>query len=404
MKKFLLSLVALMAIGVSAWADGLSIADAEVLPGMSTTIQLYLENTSGTAYRDFGFTFNLPEGLTRDTSKDGITAGDNLQEAASIMPGGQTLVMCVPDQDAVDAGLVDIRDYYITTSGVLLNIRLNASADLEVGTVLEGSLVDFELSNTEGKAAIRTEVPFKVTVVNTMTLDELSTVAPVTYAKNDVKVKRTFKKDEWSTICMPFALNATVLKAAFGEDATYQLAQLDGYTVEKSGDDITGITINFKTVAGAKANQPCIIKVNKDITEFNVNVAISPAESKIEITETDDETFEEVVTCSMVGTYVANTVVPKNSIFLSGNQFWYSTGKTKMKGYRAYITLKDELAGINLEDAGVKVGYAIDPLPTAINNVEQKSNGSVYDLGGRKVSQPRQKGVYIVDGKKVAVK
>lgn len=42
-----------------------------------------------------------------------------------------------------------------------------------------------------------------------------------------------------------------------------------------------------------------------------------------------------------IGTYTANTEVPADNLFLSGNKFWYSSGLTQMKGFRGYFELAD---------------------------------------------------------------
>lgn len=416
MKKLLLSLVALMAIGISAWADGLSIADAEVMPGQTTIIQLYLENTSGTKYRDFGFTFNLPEGLTRDVSKDGITPGENLQEAAQILPGGQTLVMCVPDQDAVDAGLVDIEDYYITKSGVLLNIRLQASSDLATGTVLEGSLISFELSDEFGQAAIRTEVPFKVKIVDYVLLDEESTIAPIAADNVTVKVKRTINAGEWSTICLPFDIYGADVAEIFGTDAQFAIftsySKDGGLPSTSAAKTAESIVLNFETQDwsedgddGIFANTPYLVKTTKDIKEFSLTgVTLNPTESPK--TEVKRNGSGGRVVGSFNGTTKAGDAIPENGLFLSGGNFWYSKGLTKIKGFRGYFVLNDVLA--DLAAAGVKMQVSVDGEPTGVNDLHiVNAAEGVFTIDGKKMNNDAtklQKGVYIIDGKKVAIK
>ena len=40
--------------------------------------------------------------------------------------------------------------------------------------------------------------------------------------------------------------------------------------------------------------------------------------------------------------YVAGTTVEDQMLFISGGKFWYSTGLTKMNGYRAYFDFYDD--------------------------------------------------------------
>lgn len=42
-----------------------------------------------------------------------------------------------------------------------------------------------------------------------------------------------------------------------------------------------------------------------------------------------------------------------------------------------------------------------NPVPTSISNIESNNGSAVYDLQGRRVTQPRKGGIYVVNGKKV---
>ena len=107
-------------------------------------------------------------------------------------------------------------------------------------------------------------------------------------------------------------------------------------------------------------------------------------------------------TGKFIGTYQAGTVVPENSLFLSGNKFWYSAGKTKMKAFRAYFTLDDVLA--EATQASARIMLNIDGETTGMHAVQDgEDDGSVYDLLGRRVENPAKNGIYIRKGKKEVV-
>lgn len=410
MKKVLLTLLAFLTVG-GAWADNVTVADVEVLPGGTATLELYLDNTSGTFYRDFGFTFNLAEGITRDVSKDGITAGPVLQEAASILPGGQTLVMCVPDQDAVDQGLVNIEDYYLKESGVLLYIKINASADLKDGTVLDCSLDDFELSDKDGQAAIRiASIPFKVKISSTITLDENSTTAPEAAENVNVLVKRSVKAEYWNTICLPFAMNEEQVKAAFGDGV--KVAEFTGCDVVYDGKTAKEIKVKFASLSTPiiSANTPYIIKSNAISYEegFKVDgVSINPTATPEVVCDQSGRYYN-----SFVGTYVVINDLGSSKLpylFLANNTFYVAQGKTKLKAFRGYFDLYD-LVDIDLS-ASAKFNIDVDGEATSIDGIGfQRITEGVYDLSGRKIQLENgdlnklQKGVYIIDGKKVTIK
>ena len=101
------------------------------------------------------------------------------------------------------------------------------------------------------------------------------------------------------------------------------------------------------------------------------------------------------------GFYHAQTTVPNKCLFLSGNKFWYSTGQTKMKAFRAYFNFVDVLT--EAENASARISMSFDDETTRIVNVNVNDDENYYDLQGRRVAHP-QKGLYIKNNKKVVVK
>ena len=230
-------------------------------------------------------------------------------------------------------------------------------------------------------------------------LDETSTVAPSAENGVNVRVKRAIKANSWSTICLPFAIPAEKLTAAFGEGV-----QVKDFTSWSSQEDtsgnIVGITIGFSPVAAMEANHPYLIKVNSSITAENgftvddVDVTPTATPKKQVGTGKKKGVF--------YGTYVANTEVPEYNLFISSDRFYYSNGSTKMKAFRGYFDLYDYLT--SLDEAGARISI-IDNDATGIANVRTISaeNSDYYDLLGRKVEDPR-KGLYISNGRIVMKK
>jgi hypothetical protein len=261
----------------------------------------------------------------------------------------------------------------------------------------------------DGEHADKTgDVSFTIRVTDSpkITLDENSKLAPEkTDAAVDIIVKRTIKAGKWSTICFPFAMSADKLKAAFGND--YALAEFIGFeSVKDNNGNVTDITMKFqKRDKAAVASTPYIIKISKDVNEFTVNAKITLKDSpRTTIMVEDEDSGEEVEIGSFYGTYKAGTIVPPNSLFISDNKFYYSTGSTEIKAFRGYFALADVLPYENGSD--VKVSIDVDGSTTSINAINNDGiqTGGTYDLSGRKVSNPQQRGIYIIDGKKVAVK
>jgi hypothetical protein len=74
---------------------------------------------------------------------------------------------------------------------------------------------------------------------------------------------------------------------------------------------------------------------------------------------------------------------------------------TDMKGFRGYFLLKGDAIG-----AARSFSLNLGDEATGIENVNRETitNNRYYDLQGRRVSGAAQKGIYVVNGKKIVVK
>ncbi len=392
MKKFLLSLIALLGV-VSANAQELSIADVEVVPGTQATFAIVMNNETEMLFRDSEFHFSFPAGISPVGAAKGdqdLIPGENLIDgdyrvAISDNSGkgiGGTFTVCYVTIEA-EAGLAEG-----TYQATLTKAEMTAKPSAEVYDVIK--------KNYEN-------ITFNIIVSNTVTLDENSTVVPGSYEGVNVLVKRSIKANQWSTICLPFAMTGDQVKAAFGDDV--ELADFNGYELADE-DEITSITVKFTNVdasSGLAANHPCIIKVSEAVSEFNVeNVTLEPEEDPtIAAVKRTKKQWSE-----MTGTYVAGTVLENNTLFLSNNKFYYSKGNTKMKGYRAFFDFYDVLAEVEAMD----VKFQIFDGTTLIENIKLVDTaGAVYTVDGKFIGRDvdlkkLQKGIYVIDGKKVAIK
>ncbi len=299
-------------------------------------------------------------------------------------------------------------------SGTLLTIPVSVDGTkVELGKEYQASISNVMISYLDGQSkAINTDgINFTLKVVeNRITLDETVGVTDETpTGTQNVLVKRTIKAGNWSTICLPFAMDADQMKTAFGEGV--ELADFTSYDPAYDADDnVTSIEVNFTTTSEFKANHPYIVKVGADITEIKLDgVMLEPSEEDAYIEYDNGKTGRQrVVYGTFVGTYTAETVVPEDDLFLSGNKFYYSTGSTKMKAFRGFFELTDVLA---VKASGAKINISVDGEATSIDGIgTQRVVEGVYDLSGRKIQledgdvNKLQKGVYIINGKKVTIK
>ena len=376
-------------------------------PGSSELdVSIKMKNTA--AIRGFQFNLTLPEGVAPATYGNGsikctlstgrLGEGDQHTINVEAQADGSYKFLCGSLADETFTG----------TDGEVAVLKVNIAPDMSEGSY-PLVLTAMKLTETDISKYYETErVEATLTIDNSIrtVLDETSTTAPEAVTGVDVLVKRTIKANEWSTICLPFAMSEEQVKEAFGSDVL--LGDFNGYEkTEDNGGDIIGITVKFNLVTAIEANHPYVIKVSTTLTEFTVDgVDINPEEkpTKAAVKRTKRQWSE------MIGTYVANTPVGDAyeeawCLFLSDNKFWYSMGQTKIKAYRAYFDFFDVITSVeNTNDA--PVFFSFDNETTSINLVKGEgnvTNGEVYNLNGHRVMSPN-KGLFIKNGKKVIVK
>ena len=394
MKKNLFALMALLGWSLQMMAaDGISAADVTVPKGGTNVLEVEMESVEK-SYGGFQFEIKLPAGISatkaektaRLTAIDGYTLSMNLTDAENNI---YTVLGYNMSHESIGG-----------TSGAIVNITLQADAELETGTVLNGLFQNVVLSTVSAENIDASNSSFAITIgeeaENRVILDETSTVAPVAASGVNVRVKRAIKANSWSTICLPFAIPAEKMIAAFG--AGVEVKDFTSWSSTEDGDNIVGITIGFTTVTAMEANHPYLIKVANAITAedgFTVDgVDIAPEAEPEKVVGATKKTKGH-----FYGTYVANTTVPEYNLFVSNDRFYYSNGSTKMKAFRGYFDLYDYLS--SLDEAGSRITM-IDSDATGIANLNTMSvkSSDYYDLQGRKVVNPG-KGLYINNGRKV---
>jgi len=200
----------------------------------------------------------------------------------------------------------------------------------------------------------------------------------------------------WNTMCLPFNVDMTSMESALGENQNIQLRTYSSY-------DATNNAMNFTPVTGTT-----VITAG---TPFLVWLETTPENSPVFEWVTINNTAAKTITdngVSFVGTYNPvdlNTdgthlfLTKTNTLAIPG------TGKNRMNGMRAYISVTESLAP-TIGNARI----AFLDVPTAISAVkEQQPATAVYNLSGQKVDgvgagpvpARLRKGLYIVNGKKV---
>lgn len=188
--------------------------------------------------------------------------------------------------------------------------------------------------------------------------------APYEFKAESVKLTRDVREDINSFV-LPFAATATELGA-------------DKVAIYK--DCTLGDVANFETAESVVANTPFLTTGAKKASELNFT------NKDIVATPTDLGT-------DFVGVYAPQNAEGKYGIDDKGLLHKGGAGAT-IAAFHAYLVPNVARVAFN------------GSTPTAINGVtaDKTVNTAVYDLSGRRVYGKLQKGLYIVNGKKVVVK
>ena len=231
------------------------------------------------------------------------------------------------------------------------------------------SIADGELLSATD---IATAVAYNEAATNTI---EDVDVANVTVTRN-IKVG-------FNTVVLPFTLTANQVTEAFGTGA-------EVYNFSENSTDANDITVNFNKGDGSiTANVPVLVKATTASTEqvFKGVQVVAATEAKVAGTN-----------ANFVGVY-APASVALGDYFIGQGALYKSAGNTSIKAFRAYIDVD------NTSEAGVKMFIEDGGIETAISEIngDAAEQGAIFNLAGQRVNKA-QKGVFIVNGKKVLVK
>ena len=412
MRKLLLSLISLLIVSTVS-ADEIKVVRTQIPQGGTGTIQVELVNTSGDDYRGFQFDVVFPEGVTFKSA--------TLGEAISIVGREGNYLFRNEERSVANRYGFLYTDFDGVTfkGGVVVNIEVEVSKDFEIGSVLKATLKGDKDVRPEGAEKIQftrkdqnalsfDDVEVEIEVVeNIYVLDENSTVAPEMAENVNVQVNRTINPNVWSTLVLPFDMTAEQCKTVFGEDAEF--AEFTGYKEDVNGRDVIAISVKFTNLdvlsSGLSANHPCLVKVSRYISGFRVDgVTVNPSSNPV----VEGNTGQRI--CDMVGLYVLTTPFGSTRtpyLYLSGNKFYYATGKSTLKAFRAYFDFYDILSDMSANVSTAKIRFDVDGEATSIDGISEitKYADGVYSVTGAKVSDDSLEGlpagVYIVNGKKV---
>ena len=191
---------------------------------------------------------------------------------------------------------------------------------------------------------------------------------------------RTFTA-KTTTVCLPFALTAT---EASSLGTFYKLSTFDG------------TYLHFTEVAAPEANKAYLVVPTATaitLSETGKSIAATPASLGASITDVE-----------FIGTLAATAIPASDETYSyfaydNGNLVKITNQAATLPAFRGYFKVST-----NAISKARRLGVTFDNNATGITNVK-KANGKAvyYDLQGRRVSKPN-KGLYVVNGKKVIFK
>jgi hypothetical protein len=222
---------------------------------------------------------------------------------------------------------------------------------------------------------------------------------------------RDFKNTNWQALYVPFEIPVTEeFLEEFEVSYIYNTRQYD-----RNDDGVKDETIieAFKMTSGSlEANYPYLIRAKvagvKDIVVTNATL-YATEENSIDCSSV----FE---TYTFTGTYsrMSSVLLPQDEGYyaLSGGEWRPVADGTSLGAFRFYLKIDSRNGGgntvANARSIRMRfVGDDEDEETTGIDNLESTDNGGqttvIYDLTGRRVEK-MEKGVYIVNGRKVVIK
>jgi len=230
-------------------------------------------------------------------------------------------------------------------------------------------------------------------------LDETSATNAKDYGtKKNVFLKRTLQSLDgenkgWNTFCAPF--NAAIPSGWTVKELT--AASIDNAT----------LTLTFGTASSIVAGKPYLVQVSSAVTDptFENITQVYTGEAGSEVYTTVPVTYNGI-TFQPVLAPESMTANDKTKLFVSGgDKLTFPNTDGNINAFRAYFSVPGAASArafvMDFGDGEQTTGIiAVEGSRFTVNG----ESSATYDLQGRKVQEPTQKGIYIQNGRKFVVK
>jgi hypothetical protein len=233
---------------------------------------------------------------------------------------------------------------------------------------------------------VELEVEYETALALSETTDNSAALTEWNGYEADVTMTRTLSAGSWNTFAAPFST-----------------AIPDGWTVKElsSATFADGtLTLNFANAASIEAGKPYLVKV-----AANTDLSTAPFTGAIVSKDAQPFTSTNVDFIPTLGATTIPDGDTKAVLFLAADNKLLNPSAlpANIKGFRAYFQLKGD--AVNAASFNLDLGDGETTGIIAIGTDRAAStDNATYTLDGRRISKATQKGVYILNGKKVIIK
>lgn len=340
-KNLMLVALSLFTCNVINAQVGGTIPDVTIAAGGKATVSLELNDDVITTYIGMNFTLTLPDGFTIDTTSGKVTERTD----------DHTLTIKKSNSgNSYKFSLFSMSSAYLSgTSGSVFTFDLLCDETVENGDYelkMSASSFNYIDPETETNAKVRPDdATFKITVGAAATAEDITLA------------------NEWNTYCSTNDLDFSSIEG------------VEAYVVS----DVTATSAKLEAVTVVPKGVGFLIK--------------GTAEQKISVPFAESAGS---VTSKLVGV-TTDTTLDGGNYVLSGDQFVLCSEGGTLPAHKAY------LPGSSVTSGAKAFGFDFGDA-TGINEAKAaKADGAIYSISGVRVAEP-QKGVYIMNGRKVIVK
>ncbi len=281
---------------------------------------------------------------------------------------------------------------YSGTFGIKVNIySLGSSKYIGLKDIIINGTISGTKTTNQTKIILKETAndhfPYKKGKTTVFTDESL----PINYA--NVTLQRTLSNSFWNSFCVPFNISQEQINEVFG----------GGEVLEFS--NATRSSVTFKTVTtGIRAGVPCLFKP--------INSVTNPDFSQVNITASEEEIVEENG-FRFEGHFARyDMATDQSEYFLStdGKLYYPNPNQNHLLGMRATFTIPPMIARQGIIRMIIDEDMVSEGLDV-VDGLQSVDGGfmlsqPVYNLNGQKVGMTNSKldkGVYIVNGKKVII-